>query len=293
MTHEKPLFNKIAIIGVGLIGGSLALALKEKGLVRTITGIGRTMDNLQTARSLNIVDEITQEAAEGVRGAELIVVCVPVLKIVDVIKRALPGISAPCIITDVGSVKKQIAEEVRGLLPPGVEFVPAHPVAGTEESGAAAAFAELFKDKLTVVTPSHKTSAKAVEIIKKLWTAAGSHVAEMDAEEHDRVFALVSHLPHVIAYTLVNTVACDETLSGSHQAIDYSAGGFKDFTRIASSSPEMWSDICSMNREFLVDVIERFEARLAAIKGLIASSEYEGMRKEFNRAKSVRDALDG
>lgn len=292
MSEDNFLFNKIAIIGVGLIGGSLGLVLKEKGLVRTITGIGRTMKNLETARSLGIIDEISQDVAAGVRGAELIVVCVPVLKIAEVIKKALPGITAPCVITDVGSVKKRVCDEVRGILPRGVEFVPAHPVAGTEESGAAAAFATLFRDRLTVITPGPHTSKEASARVKKLWAEAGSRIIEMAPDEHDRVFALVSHLPHVIAYTLVNTVACDETLVGSRQAIDYSAGGFRDFTRIASSSPEMWSDICSMNKDSLVEVIERFERRLSVIKGLIASDDYEGLKKKFTMAKDVRDALD-
>ncbi len=294
MSEDNFLFDKIAIIGVGLIGGSLGLALKAKGLVRTITGIGRTIENLETALSLGIVDEITQDISEGVRGAGLVVVCVPVLKIGEVIKKALSGISAPCIITDVGSVKKGVVEEVRGMLPESVEFVPAHPVAGTEESGAGAAFATLFKDRLTVITPGPHTSAEAAASVTKLWTEAGSRVAVMDPEEHDRVFALVSHLPHVIAYTIVNTVASEGSISGSgsRKAIDYSAGGLRDFTRIASSSPEMWSDICSMNREYLVKVIESFEARLSVIKSLIASDDYEGLKEKFNMAKHSRDSLD-
>ncbi|MFQ5354292.1 MAG: prephenate dehydrogenase [Thermodesulfobacteriota bacterium] len=295
MTAEIRKFDKIAIVGVGLIGGSLALILKEKGLVRTITGIGRTMENLETALELGIVDEITQEAALGVRGAELVVVCVPVLKIGEVIRQALPGLSAPCIITDVGSVKARVEEDVSKItLPKGVEFVPAHPVAGTEESGAAAAFPELFDGRLTVITPGPGTSEEAAGVVKELWISAGSRVVEMDAGEHDKVFALVSHLPHVIAYNLVNTVAAEKSLygSGSRKAIDYSAGGFRDFTRIASSSPEMWSDICTMNREFLVEVIESFESRLSRIKEFIARDDYDGLKDEFNRAKEIRDSLD-
>ncbi len=292
MSGEDRLFDKIAIIGVGLIGGSLALALKEKGLAGSITGIGRSKENLETARSLGIVDSYTQDVAEGVGNADLVVVCVPVLKISEVIKQALPGITKPCIITDAGSVKAQVIREVEALLPEGVDFVPAHPIAGTEESGAGAAFAELFKDRLTIITPGPNTSSRALGMVKRLWSGAGSRVVEMDPVEHDRVFSLVSHLPHVIAYTLVNTLACDETLRGGRQVIDYSAGGFRDFTRIASSSPEMWSDICSMNRDFLLEAISSFEGSLASIKELIASSDYEAVRKRFERAKNIRDSLD-
>jgi len=291
MSEPDFMFNKIAIIGVGLIGGSLALKLKEKGLAGSITGIGRSIDNLKTAESLGMLDSYTQDAAEGVRGADLVVVCVPVLKIAEVIKKALPGITAPCIITDVGSVKEGVINEVEALLPEGVEFVPAHPIAGTEESGAAAAFADLFKDRLTIITPGPGTSRRASEVIKKLWSEAGSEVVEMEPAEHDRVFSLVSHLPHVIAYALVNTVARDKSISEGRQILDYSAGGFKDFTRIASSSPEMWSDICSMNREFILTAISSFEVTLSALKDLIKDSDYTAVRKNFKKAKNIRDSL--
>ncbi len=292
MSESKIFFEKIAIIGVGLIGGSLALKLKEKGLAGAITGIGRSMENLEIAHSLGMVDSYTQDVARGVKGAGLIVVCVPVLKIVEVIKKALPGITAPCIITDVGSVKHEVMKEVEAIVPEGVEFVPAHPVAGTEESGAGAAFAELFSESLTIITPGQRTSTRALEIVKKIWTEAGSRVVEMDSTDHDRVFSLVSHLPHVIAYNLVNTVAYDINLRGSLRAIDYSAGGFRDFTRIASSSPEMWSHICSMNREFLLDAISAFEVRLTGLKELIKNSDFDGVQKSFEEAKNIRDSLD-
>jgi len=292
MDGKNRLFDKIAIIGVGLIGGSLALKLKEKGVVGSITGIGRSRKNLETARALGMVDSYTHDVAEGVRGAGLIVVCVPVLNIAEVIKKALPGITSPCIITDVGSVKERIIKDVEAILPEGVEFVPAHPVAGTEESGAGAAFAELFQERLTIITPGPKTSSSAVQQVTELWTEVGSEVVKMNPTEHDRVFSLVSHLPHVIAYALVNTVACDENLRGGRQVLDYTAGGFKDFTRIASSSPEMWSHICSMNKDFLLEAIGLFEDRLASLKNLITSSDFEALKSRFERAKNIRDSLE-
>jgi len=292
MSRDKIFFDKIAIIGVGLIGGSLALKLREKGLVRTITGIGRTIENLETAKSLGMVDSYTQDAGEGVRGADLVVVCVPVLQIAGVIKKALPGIKKPCIITDVGSVKGDVVRDVEAILPDGVDFVPAHPVAGTEESGAGAAFAELFMDRLTVITPGPRTSQDASDVVKKMWREAGARVVEMDPAEHDRIFSLVSHLPHVIAYAMVNTVASDKNLYGGRNVIDYSAGGFKDFTRIASSSPEMWSHICSMNKDFLLEAISSFEGRLSSLKELIRSSEFDAVEDRFEQAKNIRDSLD-
>ncbi len=291
MTEEQPLFfKKIAIIGVGLIGGSLGLVLRERGLAGTVTGIGRTRANLELALERGIIDDYTLDIAEGVSGAGLIVVCVPVRKIGDVVRKALPGIQAPCIITDVGSVKVPVIQEVEALLPKGVEFVPAHPVAGTEESGAGAAFETLFEGRLTVVTPTRRTERGALAAVEQLWREAGSSVVTMEPAEHDRVFSLVSHLPHVIAYALVNTVACERAVNGK-RAVDFSAGGFRDFTRIASSSPEMWRDICAMNREHLLDAIGEFESRLSAMRELIAGCDFEALQERFEKAKKVRDSL--
>jgi len=291
MTRETPLFRKIAIIGVGLIGGSLALALRRKGLIGTVTGIGRTRENLETALERGIIDEFTQDIAEGVRGADLVLVCVPVLKIAEVVRKALSGLTSPCIITDAGSVKGRVIEEVEPLLPPGIEFVPAHPVAGTEESGAGAAFETLFEDRLTVITPTARTGREAIGAVERLWREAGSRVVTMEPGEHDRVFSLVSHLPHVIAYALVNTVACGGDVKNGQRAVDFSAGGFRDFTRIASSSPEMWRDICAMNRDYLLEAIGEFESRLSAMRELLEAGDFDALQKRFEKAKKVRDSL--
>lgn len=291
----EPSFKKVAIIGVGLIGGSLALVLKQKGMAGSITGIGRGLANLEAAKRLGIVDETTQDVAEGVRGADLVVVAVPVLKIPETVEMAAPHLKPPCIVTDVGSVKGPMIERIERALPEGVSFVPGHPIAGTEHSGAEAAFAELFTDRVCVLTPTGRTPAEALETIKEIWEAAGSRVISMDAEAHDRVLAAVSHLPHMIAYTLVNTVADAGVEGGGGGAVEdilgYSAGGFRDFTRIASSSPEMWADICEMNRVRIVEAIEAFSKRLERLKGLIEAGDPEGVRKEFDRAKRLRDSL--
>jgi len=190
---------------------------------------------------------------------------------------------------DVGSVKKAVIDAVEPLVPEGVRFVPTHPIAGTEDSGAGAAFKGLFKDRLCVLTPTDNTDKEALEAVRSVWRLAGSNIVEMDAVTHDRIFAAVSHLPHMIAYTLVNTVAAaggDET-----DMVRFSAGGFRDFTRIASSSPEMWTDICVMNSEFIVEMMDNFSSRLEVLKRLISRGDLDGIKEEFRKAKKVRDSL--
>jgi len=285
----NPHFKKTAVIGVGLIGGSLAVELRSEGLTDEIVGIGRGRANLETALSLGVVDSVTTDVAQGVEGADLVVVSVPVLKIADVIRMAAPVLTPPCIIMDVGSVKKAVIDAVEPLVPEGVRFVPTHPIAGTEDSGAGAAFKGPFKDRLCVLTPTDNTDKEALEAVRSVWRLAGSNIVEMDAVTHDRIFAAVSHLPHMIAYTLVNTVAAaggDET-----DMVRFSAGGFRDFTRIASSSPEMWTDICVMNSEFIVEMMDNFSSRLEVLKRLISRGDLDGIKEEFRKAKKVRDSL--
>ncbi len=291
-------FKKVAIVGVGLIGGSLALDMKLKGLAGTIVGIGRSIANLNIALDLNIVDSITQDIAEGVRGADLVVVAVPVLKVASVIEAAAPYLADGAIVTDVGSVKAELIKEVLPLLPPSVSFVPAHPVAGTENSGAGAAITGLFNGRNCIITPVGKggpDNPEAVEAVTGLWRALGSNVVIMDALTHDRILSAVSHLPHVIAYTLVNMVANAGKGLGANGSdtdmLGYSAGGFRDFTRIASSSPEMWADICEMNSTAIVEMIEAFESELDSLKRVIKKRDNDSMKAEFNKAKALRDAL--
>lgn len=282
-------FKKAAIIGVGLIGGSIAMVLREKGFAGSITGIGRGLKNLKTAKRLGIIDSYTQDVGEGVSGADLVIVAVPVLKIADIIKTASRFLKPPCIVTDAGSVKKAVIDAVGPLLPKGVRFVPGHPIAGTENSGAEAAFPTLFQGRLCILTPVKDTDKDALDSVRALWEAAGSRVVEMDADTHDKILAAVSHLPHVIAYTLVNAVA--ESAGKEEDILGYSAGGFKDFTRIASSSPEMWTDICAMNGDNIVRMIELFQNRLDALKSLIAGKDLEGIKSDFGKAKALRDSL--
>lgn len=282
-------FNKVAIIGVGLIGGSLAIVLRRKGIADSIVGIGRGVANLDNAKRLGVVDAVTQDIGAGVKDADLVVVAVPVLKIGETVHKAAPNLKKGCILTDVGSVKQSVIDEVAPIIPQGVHFVPGHPIAGTENSGVEAALPDLFTGRTCILTPMEKTDPRAVETIKTMWQEAGSKVIIMDAALHDRALAAVSHLPHMIAYTLVNTIA--DIKEKMPEILDYSAGGFRDFTRIASSSPEMWSDICAMNKESIVKTITDFQKRLEDLKKKVKAGDLSGLREDFERAKRLRDTL--
>ena len=291
-------FNKVAIIGVGLIGGSLAIILREKGIAKNIVGVGRGIKNLKTAKKLGVVNSYTQDAREGVQDADLVVVAIPVASITKVIKEALPSLKKGAIVTDVGSVKKNIVDEVEKILPDTIHFVAGHPIAGTENAGVEAAFPTLFQNRRCILTPAKKTNKAALEKVKKLWEIAGSEVILMDAEKHDKILAAVSHLPHVVAYCLVNTVSNIHVPEGFNRGNDfnasivkYSAGGFKDFTRIASSPPEMWRDICLLNKDAILDVVRRFKETLIGLEEMIKKSDGDGLQKEFEKAKEVRDGL--
>ena len=282
-------FNKVAIIGVGLIGGSLAIILREKGIAKNIVGIGRGIKNLETAKKLGVVDEYTQDVKEGVKDCDLVVVATPVASIAKAIKEALPSLKKGAIVTDVGSVKKNIVDEVERFLPDTIHFVAGHPIAGTENAGVEAAFPTLFQNRKCILTPTKKTDKIVLESVKAIWEAAGSQVILMERERHDKILASVSHLPHMVAYSLVNAVADMKDLD--ENIITYSAGGFKDFTRIASSPPEMWRDICLLNRDAILDMIKRFKTRLSKLEMLIQAKDGQGIYEEFEMAKEVRDSL--
>lgn len=282
-------FNKVAIIGVGLIGGSLAMAMRQKGLCGQITGIGRKMENLVAAKKLGVVDSFTQDIEDGVKDADLVIAAVPVLKTVEVIKRAAPHLKPGALVTDVGSVKSAIVDGVEAVIPEGVHFVGAHPIAGTENSGVAAAFPELFVGHKCILTPTESTDKNALAAVRKIWQEAGATVVVMDAEVHDWILAATSHLPHIIIYNLVSAVG--DTANRRGDIMSYSAGGFKDSTRIASSPPEIWSDICGMNKAYILENIENFQKRLEAIKKFIQAGDLTSLTREFTKAKEFRDSL--
>jgi len=283
------IIDRLAIVGVGLIGGSFARALREAGLVKTIVGIGRSRANLELALSLGIVDEISFNAAEGVKGAGLVFISVPVCSIVSTVKEISTTISAGCIVTDGGSVKAEIVRDCEQLMPPGCHFVGGHPIAGTEHSGAAASFAALYRGKRCILTPTENTDQAALDLVSRLWESTGAVVCHMEAGHHDRIFAEISHLPHVIAYALVHAVGTADV--EGENVLSYTAGGFRDFTRIASSDPVMWRDISLMNKQALLASVDGFSASLAELRKSIEKGDGDAMAEFFTTAKRFRDGI--
>jgi prephenate dehydrogenase len=283
------IINRLAVIGVGLIGGSFALALREAGAVESIVGMDSDPTNLERALSLGIIDEIATDARIAVSNVDVVFISVPACSISSVVREISTALAPGCIVTDGGSVKASIVRECESLIPSGCSFIGGHPIAGTEHSGPAAAFAELFKGRRCVLTPGPQSNANALLTVSKLWMAAGAEVCCMEAEHHDRIFAEISHLPHAIAYALVHAVGSAD--AEGENVLSYSAGGFKDFTRIASSDPVMWRDIALMNRDPLLASIDGFSVSLAKLRQLIVSRDHAGLTEFFTTAKLFRDGI--
>jgi prephenate dehydrogenase len=289
VTNTDFYIDRLAIVGVGLIGGSLALALKAAGVVGKVVGVGRGMANLETALSYGIVDEITQDAAEGVRDADLVFLATPVCSLGPVTRQMMEHLKPGAILTDGGSVKQAVIDAIEPHLREDVHFVPGHPIAGTENSGAEAAFASLYQDRRCILTPTQNTDEAALQKVSRMWEIVGSQVVVMDVEKHDRVLAAISHLPHMVAYALVNSVGAYDRYN--ENILEYSAGGFRDFTRIASSDPTMWSDIALTNREALVEMMGQFETFFAELKQDVAAGDGERLFEFFLRSKQSRDEI--
>ncbi|HPX62350.1 MAG TPA: prephenate dehydrogenase/arogenate dehydrogenase family protein, partial [Deltaproteobacteria bacterium] len=238
--------ERLAVVGVGLIGGSFARALREAGVVGSIVGIGRSMANLEQALALGIIDEVSQNPAEGVAGADMVFVSVPVCSVIPTIRQMAGSLGRGCVVTDGGSVKAEIVSQCEALMPEGCHFVGGHPIAGTEHSGAAASFATLYQGRRCIITPTVRTDQDALDKVTQAWCLTGAEVCLMEAGRHDRIFAEISHLPHAVAYALVHAVGSADV--EGENVLSYTAGGFRDFTRIASSDPVMWRDIALMNR---------------------------------------------
>ncbi len=284
------LFERMAIVGVGLIGGSLAKAVKEKKLVGEVLGVGRSEERLESARKLGIIDRYSGRMNEILGEADLVVVAGPVGVIVDLIREMIPFLKKGTIITDVGSVKKKIVKEVEAFIPGSLYFVGGHPIAGTENSGFEASFSTLFEGRKCIITPVSTTDSHALERVKELWTQVGSVVACMDSEEHDEVFAAVSHLPHIVAYSMVNSLL---KVKGFEKNIfSFSAGGFKDFTRIAASDPVMWKDIALMNKDKLLSAIKLFQEYLEELKEAIEREDGERLLSEFQKSREFKRLMD-
>lgn len=289
--HGAPArFDRIALIGVGLIGSSIAHAARRAGLVGTVTGAARTKATVETALRLGIIDEGFSTAAQAVAGADLVVLCVPVGLCGPIAKEIGPHLKPGAILTDVGSVKAAIVRDVAPNVPPGVHFVPAHPIAGTEQSGPEAGFAELFDNRWCILTPEPGTDAAAVARLEAFWRALGSKVEIMSPEHHDMVLAITSHVPHLIAFNIVNTAAHLARVTDS-EVIKFSAGGFRDFTRIAASDPTMWRDVFLNNREAVLEMLGRFSEDLTELQRAIRFSDGDKLYRLFADARGIRRGI--
>jgi prephenate dehydrogenase len=279
--------NKLAVIGVGLIGGSFALALKRARAVRLVVGVGRTRANLAAALELGVIDEATRDSALAVEGADLVLLAMPVGQMPAVMRRIAPHLAPETVVTDAGSTKRDVIAYARRHLAARLAgFVPAHPISGTEKSGAAAAFPDLYRGRNVILAPLAQTRPSALARVRAAWETCGARVLRLDATEHDSIFAAVSHLPHVVAYALVNALA---RRSNARKLFGFSAGGLRDTVRIAGSSPEMWTDICIANREMLLEALGDYEDELARARKAIARGDAPQLRRMFESARNARE----
>lgn len=287
-----PKFSQVAIIGVGLIGGSLGMILRQAGWVESIVGVGRSVDNLKAAVAMGAIDRYVADPIEGVRNADLVVLATPVDTYRQHLTQWGASLKPGAIVTDVGSVKGQLVVESEALLPPQVRFVGAHPIAGKEKTGVAAGSTTLFAGARCIVTPTKTTDPTAMEAIVRMWELTGSIVLTMDPHVHDMILGAVSHLPHVAAFALMN--ALGDVRDHRVPELDlaaHSGGGLRDTTRIAASSPEMWRDICLWNRENLITLIETYETHLGRFKQMIQAGDGPGLEQAMERAKQLRETL--
>ena len=279
--------QSVCIIGTGLIGGSLALALRRTEFCAQITGAGRTEATLKTAVDLGVIDSYETDFAKAVSGADIVVVAVPLGAMKSVFEKIAPGLSATAVVTDAGSAKQSVIRDAEVALgDKACRFVAAHPIAGTERSGVQAAFKELYDEKRVILTPTRSTEPGATDLITAMWQAAGAEVESMSAEHHDLVLAGTSHLPHLLAFGLVD---CLNNLEDVDEIFRFAAGGFRDFTRIASSDPVMWRDICLSNREAVMAMMKRYFQEMDKMYEALQESDGEKLKDIFVRAKKARD----
>ncbi|MGC4242435.1 MAG: prephenate dehydrogenase/arogenate dehydrogenase family protein [Herbaspirillum sp.] len=280
------MFKKVVIFGVGLIGGSFALALRRAGQAAHIVGVGRSLASLERARELGIIDAIATDAAAAVTGADLILVAAPVAQTEAILASIKPHLEARAIVTDAGSTKSDVVAAARKAMGERIaQFVPAHPIAGREKHGPEAALAELYEGKKVVITALPENSESDVETVAAAWRACGAIIHRLSPQEHDAVFASVSHLPHVLAFALVDDIAAKPHAGTLFQ---YAASGFRDFTRIAASSPEMWRDITLANRDALLTEVDAYLVQLQGIRAMIADSDGAGLEKIYASAQHAR-----
>jgi prephenate dehydrogenase len=280
------LIDKLVVCGVGLIGGSFALALREKKKVGRIIGIGRSMESLGRAKALGVIDDIAPDWASALDGANFVLLSVPVGQTDAVMKAMAPHLQAPTVVTDAGSTKHNVLFSIHSQLAAHLpRIVPAHPIAGAEKSGVEASSATLFQGKRTVVTPLPENDPAAVELVREVWQACGASVVDMSPQDHDRVFAAVSHLPHLLSFGLVHELA---GRANAELLFSHAASGFRDFTRIAASHPEMWRDICLANRQALLGELDHYLGELALIRSLLLSGNGSRLEQIFKEARQAR-----
>jgi cyclohexadieny/prephenate dehydrogenase len=287
---SAPLFDKIALIGIGLIGGSIARDARQRGLARHIVAATRSAETAKKANELKLADHCGTDLAAAVKDADLVVVCTPVGACGAATKAIAKSLKPGCIVSDVGSVKQAVIADMQPHIPAGVHFVPAHPVAGTEYSGPEAAILDLFQGRNCILTPLPGVDAAAADRLEAFWRALGSDVNRMDPAHHDRILAITSHLPHLIAYTIVGTA---DDLGGhlNSEVLKYAAGGFRDFTRIAASDPTMWRDVFMNNKEAVLEVLQRFQEDLFYLQRAIRWGEGDKLFDLFTRTREIRRAL--
>ena len=283
-------FDRVALIGIGLIGSSLARVLRRDSPQTRIAACARRSETLATVRRLELADETTDDPAEAASAADLVVIATPLSAYAEIGRRIAPVLKQGAILTDVGSVKQAVIRDLGPYVPPGVHFVPGHPVAGTEHSGPEAGFAELFAGRWCIVIALPETPAEAVREVGRMWERAGMRVVTMSADHHDKVLAVTSHLPHLIAYTIVGT-ATDLEDSLKSEVIEFSASGFRDFTRIAASDPVMWRDVFLNNREAVLEILQRFTEDLTALQRAIRWGEGDKLQELFTRTRAIRRSI--
>ncbi|MBZ9656388.1 prephenate/arogenate dehydrogenase family protein [Phyllobacterium lublinensis] len=283
-------FDKIALIGIGLIGSSLARVIKREGLAGQIVISTRSETTLARAKELGLGDSYSLDSAEAVKGADLVIVSVPVGSSGAVARQIAGSLKPGAIVTDVGSTKGSVIAQMQPELPANVHFIPGHPLAGTEYSGPDAGFADLFANRWCILTPLEGTDPAAVDRLTKFWQACGSRLDTMDPVHHDRVLAIVSHLPHLIAYNIVGTASDLEEVTNS-EVIKYSASGFRDFTRLAASDPTMWRDVCLHNKEAILEMLARFSEDLASLQRSVRWGDGDALFDLFTRTRAVRRGI--
>jgi prephenate dehydrogenase len=286
------LYEQVTIIGVGLLGASLGKAMRHEGLVDKIIGYGRNQDNLKNAVDLKIIDRGAKDLKSAVENSDLIIICVPVGRMASVVKELMPSVKTGCHITDVGSVKGPLVEELENIIGKTAHFIGSHPLAGGEKSGLSDSNKDLFNGARCIVTPTSSSDSDALKKVSTLWEKVGMSVSTMDAEEHDKALGAVSHLPHVVAFALMNTVG-DLKTSDDEKYLSFSAGGLRDTTRIASSDPVMWRDICTHNSKQVLKCIDLFQKSLGTIKEHIEKDEGGNLEESFKSANNHRLKLTG